>query len=250
MYTTPYEHSFSALVARADELECQTERAPDYYGLGVRLGIYFAWFQSYIANTMLSSEIAGAMDTNTIFLLTITIAMIKCSSIQMLMQIDGLILMHLSGGTVFSILNIWGYRTRQYLESGPRGIRFFGGFGTHSRLIISLAVSVYGLWFWMYAVTGGLITMGAPGDETDDPPNKPECGTLYTFMFAKVRADGGIRYFYIIVCILCILYFGIMLMASSLTCWAKYNKVMELARSKRWADSSKLRYATGFKYRE
>ena len=56
--------------------------------------------------------------------------------------------MHLSGGTIFGILSLWGYRTRHYLDNGPQGIRLFGGFGTHGRLIVSLAVSCFGLWVW------------------------------------------------------------------------------------------------------
>ena len=243
------ESASSPLVARAEQpLQCQTVRAPDYYGLGVRLGIYFSWLQGYIANTMLSSEVAGALDTNTIFLLTLLVAMIKCSSVKMLEQIDGLILMHLSGGTIFGVLSIWGYRTVQYTEEGPQAIRHFGGFGTHARLIVSLGVSVFGLWFWMFGITGGLQPMG-PNDGME-PPNAVECGTLYTFMFTKVRADGGIRIFYIIVCIACILYFGIMLLASLLAGYSRVNKMVQLARSKRWANSSRLRYATGFNYRE
>jgi hypothetical protein len=244
----------SALVPRQEyQVNCKTSRAPDYYGLGVRLGIYFAWLQAYIANTMLPSEIAGAADTNTIFLLVLLIAMIKCSSIKMLEQIDGLILMHLSGGFIFGIFSLWGYRTRRYVDDGPKAIRFFGGFGTHSRLIVSLAISVYGLWYWLYAVTGSLVAMGSPeevGPLQINPPNSPDCQTLYTFMFAKVRADGGVRIFYIIVCICCIIYFGVMLLASSIAGWARFNKMIELGKQKRWADSSRLRFATGFKYQE
>jgi hypothetical protein len=93
---------------------------------------------------------------------------------------------------------------------------------------------------------GGLMPMG-PQDEV---PNDPRCGTLYTFMFARVRADGGIRIFYILVCACCILYFGAMLLASTISLWARPAKMMALAKSKRWADSSRLRYATGFKYKE
>jgi len=246
----PYSSPSGTLMLRDDQIQCQTQRAPDYYGLGVRLGIYFAWFTSYLANTMVPAEISGAMDT-TIFLLTITVAMIKCSAANMLQSIDGLILMHLSGGTIFGILSLWGYRTRQYLDNGPQGIRFFGGFGTHGRLIVSLAVSIYGLWYWLVGVNGALIRMGGPGDETDDPaPNPPECQQLYTFMFGKVKADGGIRIFYILVCVACIVYFGVMLLASSLAGWSRLNKMIELARTKRWADSSRLRFATGFKYGE
>ncbi|KAL5322090.1 hypothetical protein ACEPPN_010059 [Leptodophora sp. 'Broadleaf-Isolate-01'] len=232
---------------------CQTARAADYYGLGVRLGIYFTWLQTYIANALLSSEISGAADTNTIFLLVLLIAMIKCSSSHMLEQIDGLILMHLSGGFVFGTFSIWGYRTRHYVENGPKAIRFFGGFGTHSRLIVSLAVSIYGLWYWLYAVTGGLVATGSAeeiGDLTVSPPNSPECAILFTFMFGKVRADGGIRTFYIVVCTACIFYFGTMLLASTVAGWARMNKMVKLYRQQRWADTTRLRFATGLKYRE
>src|SRR5512142_493528 len=97
----PFSSPIGILAPRDDPIQCQTQRAPDYYGLGVRLGIYFAWFTSYLANTMVPAEISGAMDTNAIFLLTITVAMIKCSAVQMLESIDGLILMHLSGGSIF-----------------------------------------------------------------------------------------------------------------------------------------------------
>ncbi|KAE9379835.1 hypothetical protein N431DRAFT_476914 [Stipitochalara longipes BDJ] len=244
----------SPLFPRQDyAIHCQTARAPDYYGLGVRLGIYFAWIQAYIANHFLPSEIASAADTNTIFLLALLTALIKCSSINMLEQIDGLVLMHLSGGTIFGILSLWGYRTRHYFDEGPMAIRHFGGFGTHSRLILSLGISVYGLWYWLFAVTGSLIPMGSPlevGDLAVMPPNSPDCGTLYTFMFAKVRADGGIRIFYIIICILCTIYFGIMLLASSIAGWARVQTMLALGKQKRWADTSRLRFATGFNYHE
>ena len=124
-----------------------------------------------------------------------------------------------------------------YVEEGVKGIRFFGGFGTHARLIVSLGVSLYGLWFWGWAVTGLL--------------GQPEgCDVLYTFMFAKVRADGGIRIFYIIVCVCCIIYFGVMLLVSSIAGWARVNKMIELGKQRRWADTTRLRFATGFKYRE
>jgi hypothetical protein len=232
---------------------CQTARAPDYYGLGVRLGIYFSWLQGYIANHFLPTEIASAADTNTIFLLALLIALIKCSSVNMLEQIDGLILIHLSGGTVFGVLSLWGYRTRFYTDEGPAAIRHFGGFGTHSRLILSLGVCVYGLWYWLFAVTGSLIAMGSPleiGELAVHPPNSPDCATLYTFMFAKVRADGGIRISYIIACTLCTIYFGIMLLTSSVAGRKRLQNIVELARQKRWADTSKLRFATGFKYHE
>jgi hypothetical protein len=152
--STTLEATLSPLLPRQEpRIHCQTARAPDYYGLGVRLGIYFAWLQAYIANLFLPSEIAGALDTNVIFLFTLLVAMIKCSSVNMLEQIDGLILMHLSGGTIFGILSIWGYRTSLYTLEGPKAIKHFGGFGTHFRLLVTLAISIFGLWFWMFGVS-------------------------------------------------------------------------------------------------
>ena len=227
---------------------CSSERATDYYGLGVRLGIYFAWLGSYVANTILPSEFGPASDTSTIFLLTLLIAMANDSRIRDLNQIDGLVLMHLCGGTVFGILSLWGYRTRMYYDRGPRAVRMFGGFGTHIRLAVSLGVSVFGLWFWLYGVVGALNPMGP--DDGSDPPNPPECSTLYTFFFAKIRADGGIRYYYIVTCVSCAVYYGVMLVVSTLGGWVSFGRFVELVRFHEWAAGNRGKYATGFTHKE
>jgi hypothetical protein len=91
----------------------------------------------------------------------------------------------------------------------------------------------------MVGIHGGLEPMG-PG----------ECGQLWTFFFGKLHAKGGIRFFYITVCIGCIVYFGIMLLVSALAGYARVDKMVRLAKSKRWADTAKLRFATGLKYKE
>ncbi|KAF3798790.1 hypothetical protein GCG54_00008246 [Colletotrichum gloeosporioides] len=246
----PIIQAHPGLLARAiDSFACETDGAADFCGFGVRLGIYFAWANAYIANTLLPSEIAGASDTNNIFLLVILIAMIKCSANGMLTSIDGLILMHLSGGFLFGTLSIWGYRTRQYFDNGPRGIRFFGGFGTHSRLMVSLMISDFGLWFCTFGVVDGLVHPGTE-EEIVEEPTPRDCATLYTFMFAKVRADARNRIFYIIMCVGCIVYYGIMLLASGIAAWARLGQVLHLYRERRWAETTRLHFATGFKYGE
>jgi hypothetical protein len=88
-----------------------------------------------------------------------------------------------------------------------------------------------------------------PSDDVD-PKNVPECAELYTFMFAKVRATGGIRTFYIIVCICCTVIFGVMILSSGIAFWARSQRIIELAKSRKWANTSRLRFATGFNYRE
>ena len=238
------------LLPRADDFECLSDRATDYYGLGVRLGIYFAWLGSYIANTLLPSEFSSAADTSAIFLLTLLIAMTNDSRTHELTQIDGLTLMHLCGGTVFGVLSIWGYRTRCYSDNGPKAVRQFGGFGTHLRLAISLGVSLYGCWFWLHGVTNSLVPLGSSLDGQNDPPNPPECSILYTFFFAKVRADGGIRFYYAVVCIFCCLWFGTMFLVSSLAGVASFRRWRSVEEYERWGTGNRARYATGFTHRE
>jgi hypothetical protein len=234
-----------SLTRRQDGLTCQTVRAPNYYGLGVRLGIYCTWCQSLLANTMMPGEVSAALDRNAIFLFTLLVAMVKCTATKMILQIDGLILAHLSSGYVFGILSIWGYRTCHYAEEGPRAIRRYGGFGTHLRLFITLAICIWGLWFWVAGVSGTLDAMG-PANE-----NSLECGTLYTgFMLLKVGVDGGVRVLYIAGYSCCVLYFSIMFLTSTVAGYARISKVLKLARSKQWTHTSRLRYATGFNRRE
>ncbi|KAH6685299.1 hypothetical protein F5X68DRAFT_19422 [Plectosphaerella plurivora] len=238
---------------RHQALACQTAVASDYYGLGVRLGIYFVWLQAFIANTLLSSAIPAAADTNTVFLLTLLIAMLNDAVAGTLSQVDGLVLMQLCGGTLFGTLSIWGYRTRLYKDHGPAAVRLFGGYGTHIRVVICFAVSAFGLWFWGWGVSGKLDPMTAL--EGIEPPNPEECGVTYVFFFAKLRADGGIRYYYLIICASCAAWFGAMVFASGLAAWFTVSGLLG-SIGKSWAGSarasawSRPRFVTGFKTTE
>jgi len=147
-----------------------------------------------------------------------------------------------SASSVFGGIGLFAIRLKDRLRFG-----IFGGFGTHARAILSLAVSIFGLYFWMFGVTGALDAMGSPGDESE---NDPDCGTLYTFMFGKVRAAGGIRIYYIFICICCTIYFGVMILVSPIAGWVRARKMIELGKAGRWADSTRLRFATGLKYKE
>ncbi|OCT50383.1 hypothetical protein CLCR_07054 [Cladophialophora carrionii] len=230
-----------------NDYECESARAADYYGIGVRLvirdpqGIYFSWITGWVANSFVAGDIGGALDTNAIFLFANLVAMVRCTITKVLTQLDCVILMHLSGGTVFSVLSLWGYRTCHYLGEGHKGIRHFGGFGTHLRLLLSMAVAVYGLWFWI---------IGIEPDTTGVNVDAGPCKTVYTFMFAKVRADGGIRIFYIAICVGCVTYFGIMLLASTLALYARLAKAANLAKQGKWRTSTRLHYATGLDHKE
>ncbi|OAP61464.1 hypothetical protein AYL99_03667 [Fonsecaea erecta] len=123
----------------------------------------------------------------------------------------------------------------------PKGIGHFGGCGTHLRLLLSLAVAVYGPRFCLF---------GVQADTTAINVDIGPCKTVYTFVFAKVRADGGVRIFYIIVCIGRIIYFGVMQLASPLALYARIENAVGLAGQGKWRTSTRLHYATGLCQRE
>ncbi|MCJ1284192.1 hypothetical protein MMC26_003523 [Xylographa opegraphella] len=195
------------------DLDCSSKFGGDYYGFGVRLGVYFSWLTSWIANVFLPEEIASALDANTMFLLSLMASIFYSTRQGILSYIDGLILMHLSSGYLFGCLSFWGYRTRHYHHEGPMGIRHFGRFGTHCRLVLALAISAYGIWFWTDGVSDGLQIPLNP--DTEDLISC-QCYPLQTFFFAKVRVYGGIRYFYIIMTICSTAYYGLMILAAAI----------------------------------
>ena len=89
--------------------------------------------------------------------------------------------------------------------------------------------------------------LGGPGDESDNPE---ACGTVYTFFFAKVRANGPVRFYYAVVCAFCIAWFGIMFLVSSLAGVVSFENVKGLVGFKRWSNQNRSKYATGFTEKE
>lgn len=212
----------------------------DFYGIGVRMGIYLAWLTSWcvtyisafsktaicehnadhtrIANNFLASEISGSLDTNAVFLLAIFVTIMFNSIWHQLRMIDALVLLHLCYGFLFGVMSLWGYRTMYYHRTGPKGRGKFGGFGTHMRLFLMTAISGYAVWFWFEGLDDGLI-------ECD---KREACGGLQSFFFVKVRLDGWYRTFYKVGAIICVLYYGIMCVAAILA-WSL--RVLKLAKN-------------------
>lgn len=207
-------------------LDCTTQFSNDYYGFGVRLGVYFSWLSSYFANLLLPTEIAGSLDTNCIFLLALIASLFNGSYLKRISQIDALIIMQLSSGFLFSSFSIWGYRTSYYQKEGPAAIKRFGGLGTHCRLILVAAISVYGTWFWWKGVRDGLYTSDDPG-----------CQKLYTWFFTYLPVLGGIDKLYIIITMGCSIYYCSMFVTAAL---AAIFKLLRIG----W--KGKMDFETGF----
>ncbi len=213
-------------------IDCTTDYSLDYYGFGVRLGVYFVWLSSYFANTLLPDEISGSLDTNTIFLLALIVSLFNGTLTHTLFQIDGLVVLHLSSGFLFSCLSIWGYRTLHYQKDGLDGIDNYGGVGTHCRLILVTAISIYGAWFWGEGVDDGLKI-------AEDP-----CSQTYTWFFAYWRVDGGIKIFYRVVTIGCSIYYGTQCLVAAVTI---LYKIFAFG-PRDW--TKKMKFQTGLKYDE
>ncbi|KAK5205936.1 hypothetical protein LTR41_008218 [Exophiala xenobiotica] len=178
----------------------------DFYGLGVRIGIYTQWLSSWIANNFLAEEIIGTLETNSIFLLALFSTVFYYSITKMeIRAVDVLVIHQLCLGFIFSIMSLWGYRTMYYKTEGPGGRRHFGGFGTHFRLILMSMITAYGVWFWIEGVEDGL-------PSTD---RRTACGGLKTFFFTPMKVESwSTRSVQLVIAIGAAVYYGIMGLAA------------------------------------
>ncbi len=178
----------------ASPTECGFDGNPDFYGLGIRLGIYLQWIASFLANLFLKRAVAGSLETNSIFLLAVFIALAESSRTSMVQSAEVLVLLHLCFGFILSVLTVWGHRTR---SSGggsgddppPRSL-----LGSVARLALIAMISAYGAWFWWR----GLDTLSS---------GSPEC-PVYTFILSKQDAFGPLKVFYRIQSFIVLIVYG------------------------------------------
>ncbi|KAG9788029.1 hypothetical protein ABEF93_005053 [Exophiala dermatitidis] len=188
------------------EKGCPIDGNSDYYGLGVRMGIYSSWLTSWFANNFLPEEIIGSLETNSIFLLAL-FATVFFYSVQEngIRVVDVLVIHQLCIGFLFSVMSLWGYRTMYYRTEGPGGRRHFGGFGTHFRLVLMGMISAYGTWFWVEGVEDGLSACD----------RRRNCGGLDTFFLVPVKVDSwATRSINLVINIGASVYYGIMALAA------------------------------------
>ncbi|KAI9764182.1 MAG: hypothetical protein M1840_008664 [Geoglossum simile] len=185
---------------------CTISGNSDLYGLGVRLGltdhrnppgVYSQWVTCFLANRYVLDEISGSLDANSIFLLALLIGMLR-NTIQkdQINLLDALVLIQLCFGYLFSVLSLFGYRTRFI------GKTYTPTLGTYIRLFLAGAISGYGVWFWF---------------EGAEHLPRGECGPPVMFFFAKIEVLGGFKYFWKVVAIFCSLYFFSVFLAGFLT---------------------------------
>lgn len=172
---------------------CAIQGNPDFYGLGIRIGIYLQWITTFLANQFLREAIAMNLETSTVFLIALFVATIVASVQDTVHVSETLVLLQLSFGFIFSILSIWGHRTRS--AKGQSQIRFALA-PSFLRLSLTTALSGYAVWFWF----AGYNKLGKLDDAC---PN-------YTFLFFKAEANHGARIFYQIQSVLIVAAYGLL----------------------------------------
>jgi hypothetical protein len=95
----------------------------DFYGLGIRIGIYLQWFSSWISNSVNPSAAATNHDTNTVFLCAILIATAVASADGSLQLVEKYILLLLSSGFFCTVLSFFELRLRLLQPSSLKPFR-------------------------------------------------------------------------------------------------------------------------------
>lgn len=167
----------SNLATRDDE-QCGFDGNADFYGLGIRLGVYLQWTTAFLANTLLESAVPGNLETNCIFLVALFTATASGTARGTIRAAEALVLLHLFFGFVFSILTLWGRRTRFY--GPPRGSTKLSLSGSLFRLALTTMIAAYSVWFWFW----GFALLGAP-----------PC-PAYTFVLSRQNVRGPLHLFY------------------------------------------------------
>lgn len=164
---------------------CDHPGNSDFYGLGIRLGIYLQIFSTMLCmiDPESSDVLYDAHDSNAILLLAIFIAVVKSTPTRSIELVDVVIMLRLIWLIIvcgFSLAHLTEeYKRAQKAKKLAAFITTPSALGFRA-LVVGL-VSIYNVWFWFRGV----------GYFQHDNP----CPT-YVFFFAKLAANGGLQSFY------------------------------------------------------
>jgi hypothetical protein len=116
------QHTDPALLPR--EALCPSiEGNSDFYGLGIRIGVYLQWFSSWVSNSVNPDAAASNHDTNTVFLCALLIATAVAFSDDSLQLSEKYVLLLLSSGFFCTVVSFLGLRLRFLQPSSSRSFR-------------------------------------------------------------------------------------------------------------------------------
>ena len=188
----PSRLSKNTALQKRQRQQCSFEGDPDLYGLGIRLGIYIQWATSWLANNFIPEAIADNLDTNSIFLLAVGVAVLHSTVASTINALDAIMLLMLAFGYLLSVLFLIGFRTT-HMDKVLDGVSFpTSTFCVNARVLLGASLSAFAIWFWFV----GIDTMTSDG-----------CAP-YFFLFTKTSALGGARVFEQTLSVIALLYFG------------------------------------------
>ncbi|KAL9612998.1 MAG: hypothetical protein Q9167_002431 [Letrouitia subvulpina] len=176
------------------------EGNPDFYGLGIRVGIYLQWSTAILANYLHTDGISENLDTNATFLLALFVALATATAGAKVRPEEVAVLLQLCFGFLLAVLSIWGHRLVADKRKKPAEPIRFPLMGSFFRLTLATAICAYAVWYWF---------VGVKRLEVAECP-------AYIFMFAKANIGGGIRFFLQAQTILIMIPVGIVFLAESL----------------------------------
>ena len=160
--------------------QCSHAGKPDFYGLGIRVGMYLQLITAVLANYLHINAVSDNLSTNAIFLMALFIAMVTATTRADLRAEEVVILLQLCFGFLLSVLALLGSRTSlsrfevsHRRSKLPAAASFF-------RLTLTTVSCAYAVWFWFL------------GDAKLNPPGCP----AYIFLFTRTSIQGGAGTFY------------------------------------------------------
>ncbi|MCJ1247494.1 hypothetical protein MMC30_004708 [Trapelia coarctata] len=83
----------------------------DFYGLGIRIGIYLQWISSLLTNLYAPNAVSDSLDTNSIFIFAVLVAMFSATaSSEGFRPAEASIMLQLCFGYLLSVMSVSGLR--------------------------------------------------------------------------------------------------------------------------------------------
>ncbi|KAI4270920.1 MAG: hypothetical protein L6R38_006977 [Xanthoria sp. 2 TBL-2021] len=161
-------------------VRCPHEGNPDFYGLGIRVGIYLQLTTAIVAKYFHPEAIPENLTANTIFLLALFAAVATATLGPGLRPEEIVILLQLCFGFLLSVLTILGGHPGPDYPKGHTAIPRPPPIASYLRLMLTTAICAFAVWFWF------------PGKDEMEMPGCPS----YMFLLTKVSIFGGGRIFY------------------------------------------------------
>jgi len=132
----------------ARETSCGFVGNSDFYGLGIRLGIYLQWFASLILNTCIPSERRAAATAYCVFSLALFIALFVITfQTTCTYEAEIIIILFLYFGGVYNVLAPLVRKEMSATSSRVTALTFVFG-------VILFPMTLYSSWFWVQLGTG------------------------------------------------------------------------------------------------